>query len=106
MWKKTHPTPAPTSSQGSAWHAVSITSSRPYCKAAHALSTFRFLSAEAPRLPLAQCPIPHTCACTYKHHADRRKAPRRELEVTGLRRQAYTGPERRTTQTRRKNDEL
>jgi len=37
----------------------------------------RFLSDEAPRLPLTQCSAGASCSCAYKHHAARRGPPRR-----------------------------
>jgi hypothetical protein len=47
------------------------------CAAARQLKNVRALSAEAPRLPLANCDCPGTCRCTYRHHDDRRAGPRR-----------------------------
>jgi hypothetical protein len=37
----------------------------------------RFLSKEAPRLPLECCPSPESCRCTYRHFPDRRGGGRR-----------------------------
>jgi hypothetical protein len=69
-----------------AWHAVSVVPKGASCEAAHAVRGTRFLSAEAPKLPLAQCTTPKTCTCAYKHYADRRGPPRRKEEAVGLRR--------------------
>jgi hypothetical protein len=64
----------------------------------------RFLSADAPRLPLLACTSPETCHCVYRKYADRRAGPRRETESSGLRRSS-PNPERRISRGRRKTDE-
>ena len=55
----------------SEYHAVSIRYGARACEAAHALNGQRFLSAEAPRLPLEECDVPE-CNCRFTHHKDRR----------------------------------
>ena len=85
------------------WHAVSIVAKGASCEAAHSLRGKRFLSAEAPRLPLAQCTNSKSCICAYKHHEDRRGQPRRSDETAGLRRNAKVSEERRSTGDRRKS---
>jgi len=85
------------------WHAVSILPKGASCEAALAIRGTRFLSAQAPRLPLAQCTTPKTCTCAYKHHADRRGQPRRQDEAIGLRR-TKVEQERRAQSGRRKTD--
>ena len=85
------------------WHAVSIQPKGASCEAALALRGTRFLSAEAPRLPLAQCTTPKSCACAYKHFPDRRGQPRRKDEAIGLRRNKVE-QERRAQGDRRKTD--
>jgi len=86
------------------WHAVSIVPKGASCEAALALRGSRFLSKEAPRLPLEQCTTPKTCACAYKHHADRRGQPRRKDEAAGLRR-TKVDQERRAQGDRRRSDD-
>lgn len=88
----------------SPWHAVSIISTSGSCGAARALKGRRFLSADAPRLPLAECPLAATCRCVYRKHADRRSGPRREDEKTGLRRVPASEQERRRKRGRRSAD--
>jgi len=51
------------------------------CECAKAIGGKRFLSNEAPRLPLLQCPHPQTCTCQFKHHTDRRRQARRAEDV-------------------------
>ena len=59
------------------YHAVSVVSGPRACVAAKQLKNLRVLSADAPRLPLANCDSPATCTCTYRHHDDRRAGSRR-----------------------------
>jgi hypothetical protein len=66
------------------WHAVSVVGAPEACPAAGALRQQRFLSAEAPRLPLAECSSPGTCKCRYIHYTDRRAFLRREADRGGL----------------------
>jgi len=64
---------------GNRWHAVSIAAPANACGAARACKGKRFLSYEAPRLPLAECDA-ERCHCKYRHYADRRGGPRRAEE--------------------------
>ena len=109
MQKKPTRSTTPTGSAGplhrsTPWHAVSVVPGRWCCDAARGLGTGRFLSRDAPRLPLAQCLEPHSCSCAYKHHADRRGPPRRKDELSGLRRTGYVPNDRRVTRGRREDD--
>jgi hypothetical protein len=56
---------------GNTFHAVSIHPSKDGCLAAEAISGERFLSREAPSLPLESCTAT-SCNCRYYHHSDRR----------------------------------
>lgn len=72
-----------TSSSASAFKAVAIVCDDAIaCPAARALDGKRFLGAEAPKLPLPDCTT-DVCTCTFHHHPDRRKGPRR-AEETGV----------------------
>jgi len=62
------------------WHAVSVVEGPRACPAAEGLRNKRFLSDEAPRLPLPDCSSPWRCKCKYRHHADRRAISRRETD--------------------------
>jgi hypothetical protein len=95
---------AHVSRSASPWHAVSIVLCHPCCKAAGAASVTRYLSDDAPRLPLAACTTPDSCACYYKHYSDRRAQPRRRDELVGLRRKGYGAQERRRLRGRREDD--
>lgn len=63
----------------SPWRAVSIRSPGAACAAARDCAAKRWLSAEAPRLPLPGCDADR-CECHYRHHADRRAGPRRRFD--------------------------
>jgi hypothetical protein len=85
------------------WHAVSIVPRGHPCTAALALQKRRFLSRDAPPLPLRECTSPQICGCVYQHHEDRRAGPRRSSESTGFRGERPT-TERRAGRGRRKSD--
>lgn len=59
-------------------HAVSIERDLLPCKAVQDLGDQRFLSHEAPDLPLAGCDR-DKCTCRYLHHSDRRSNEERRL---------------------------
>jgi hypothetical protein len=72
------------------------------CKPAKRLRGKRFLTREAPRLPLRTCPEPANCPCRYQKFADRRSEDRRDIVSSG---RWYTGVERRRTNGRRADDQ-
>ena len=88
----------------SPWHAVSVATGNWCCAEAANLSGTRFLSREAPRLPLGDCSAPQSCSCSYKHHSDRRGLPRRKDDRLGLRRGGAVTDERRRERGRREDD--
>jgi hypothetical protein len=108
MWKKPGKTNTDkrvfSTARLNPWHAVSIETGPTSCSPARSLNTLRFLSPEAPRLPLTECPKPESCVCGYKHYADRRAHARRKEDRTGLRRLIIGEEERRTRQSRRSSD--
>ena len=62
------------------FHAVSIQPGIRCCHQARALQGQRFLSREAPPLPLKNCTC-GSCTCHYEHHEDRRARPRRARDM-------------------------
>src|SRR5512145_2515685 len=84
------------------WHAVSIVGGARACPAVTQLRAKRFLAAEAPRLPLAECTLASICRCTYRHYADRRATLRRAADRGMAGR--YLGVEKRSIPSRRKDD--
>ena len=88
------------------WHAVEIRNSRNACPACQAVAGLRFLSSEAPRLPVPGCLHSLLCNSVYVHHEDRRAGPRRNAEQ-GLPRMAAVPAgldERRIGRGRRASD--
>jgi hypothetical protein len=88
------------------WHAVEVRVSPKACPACRALAGKRFLSIDAPALPVKGCTQPPTCRAVYKHHDDRRGGGRREGELPfgGMAKGPPGGKERRTGRGRRSTD--
>ena len=59
------------------WKGVAILAEDSACAAAIQLRGKRFLSRNAPRLPLPECTRQDQCHCKYRHLRDRRGPPRR-----------------------------
>jgi len=86
------------------WHAVAIVPGATRCQAAEAAKGRRFLSAEAPTLPLRECDTA-ACTCKYRHYDDRRGTPRRSEEARGGGLRSRTGDgDRRANRGRRELD--
>jgi hypothetical protein len=85
------------------WHAVSIVSSGPACHQARSFARVRFLSSQAPPLPLKGCEL-RQCSCHYRHHEDRRRLARRAADVVAASGAYWRGPERRRSSGRRITD--
>jgi hypothetical protein len=103
IWKKSQPAAPVAPKPKAKWHAVSVSSEAGSCFPARLLKGQRFLSTEAPLLPLADCTQPASCSCTYKKFDDRRAGLRRSHEISGIRRPSPEH-EQRTTRGRRKRD--
>ncbi|HMN44246.1 MAG TPA: hypothetical protein PKE27_06730 [Povalibacter sp.] len=84
------------------YRAVSIVVGKNACAAAHRFKGMRFLSRQAPRLPLPTCDAAQ-CDCRFRHHADRRAGPRRRGEQ-GMMQPLWQGTERRRAGGRRADD--
>jgi hypothetical protein len=93
---------AKTSAAVEKWHAVSVVGGTRACAASLRLKGLRFLSAEAPRIPLGDCTMPGGCNCVYRHFADRRARERRVADrgLHGLPHRT----DRRGTPSRRASD--
>jgi hypothetical protein len=74
------------------------------CAAAHDLRKKRFLSKEAPSLPLSECGNRSACECTYKHHEDRRGKQRRKGEQSFTSTQKIPKIDKRQSRGRRNDD--
>jgi hypothetical protein len=84
------------------YHAVSIVPGAVCCAAARDLRTQRFLSKEAPPLPLKACTA-SGCRCSYRHFDDRRMKSRRASDRIGQP-PPFSGAERRAASGRRQTD--
>ena len=84
------------------WHAVSVKPGTGACAVASSGRSRRWLSREAPQLPLPGCNKPDTCRCTYQHHEDRRGEGRRAEDTDAFKRPPVVQVERRKHQDRRK----
>ncbi len=87
------------------YHSVTIKSLRSSCVTARALKDIRFLSREAPALPLEDCDVA-TCSCRYEHHPDRRGGPRRGAEMGAAKIPSMSGEEKRLERDRRSTSEV
>jgi hypothetical protein len=89
---------------GNPYHAVSIAPSLGNsCRAATRHAGKRFLSEEAPTLPLPECTAAQ-CTCRYQHHEDRRSGSRRSADVAGSAGRFWPGAEKRDGRGRRETD--
>lgn len=86
------------------WHAVCVDAKPLSCIAAQGLRGRRFLSTEAPSLPLKECPNRVSCPCTYRHHEDRRGKQRRRGPESFTSTQKVPTKERREARGRRADD--
>lgn len=83
------------------WHAVSVKPGSRACPAAVSGKNRRWLSRQAPMMPLPGCTQPDACQCTYQHHADRRGGGRRADEIDAFRPPMRVNQERRARRDRR-----
>jgi hypothetical protein len=78
------------------WHAVAVTTpAGTCCRASLQARKIRYLSSEAPPLPLSGCTQAKQCVCKYKHFPDRRAGPRRVTDS-----ERYKNALSRPTETR------
>ena len=75
------------------FHAVTVVAGPRACAEAKALAGQRFLSREAPSLPLRGCGSTQ-CECHYEHYDDRRKGGRRAHDL-GVSIDGYEGADKR-----------
>jgi hypothetical protein len=84
------------------WHAVTIAAPENACAAAQACKGKRFLSGDAPSLPLGKCDAKQ-CQCRYSHYDDRRGDSRRQ-DRKGAEQQGRDQSNRRQSRGRRASD--
>ena len=85
---------APAVAPRKSFHAVEIVAGDDCCELVNRYTGKRYLSGEAPALPLQGCTADE-CVCRYIHHADRRKRERRTSDIA-VTVDEYVGQERRT----------
>jgi hypothetical protein len=86
------------------WHAVSIKAGASCTQTALKYGGRRYLSREAPVIPLPTCDAKH-CRCRYVHHDDRRDdVDRRHRNVFDPNAQGAKGGDRRGSHGRRVTD--
>lgn len=86
------------------FHAVSIKAGPSCRRTAETYAGRRYLSAEAPSLPLPTCDS-RNCRCRYAHHDDRRAgADRRHRDVWSRNVALVKGGDRRSSRGRRATD--
>ena len=77
LWvKRTPPRRPGQADPDTRFHAVSISLASNACRSAKGLEGERFLSNEAPRLPLPKCDVKE-CQCRFVHYEDRRDEEKR-----------------------------
>jgi len=86
-----------------AYRAVSIGPKGQGCSAVEEISGKRFLSNDAPLLPLPECDNRDNCDCRYTHWDDRRQEEDRRSPVGGMSARLGDGEERRSKTDRRKS---
>jgi hypothetical protein len=92
--------PAPRTKEGGRFGAVQIRARLGACRAAQLLQGKRFLSKDAPSLPLRECSAAR-CSCTFSKLPDRRSDGRR-IETGGLHTTLFIAANRRTKRDRRR----
>ena len=81
------------------YHCVAVKIPYDACEAVMQLHGKRFLSVEAPQLPLASCN--QHCKCTFKHYEDRRQEDRRDaFNASGIH---FSGEKNRRLGSDRRN---
>lgn len=101
------PTPAAGAKKGNAaYHAVTVVPGPRCCDEARQLKGKRFLSREAPQLPLKDCGRAD-CTCRYEHYPDRRGGLRRVRDM-GVAVDGWIEEEKRkiSKRGRRKTDQV
>lgn len=92
-------------SRVASFHAVEVRSAGGACDAARAVRGKRFLSTEAPPIPLPSCKR-SACSCVYVHFDDRRSVQRRDVYLHKAYEVGERVEERRAKNGRRQSDRM
>ena len=79
--RKTEGKRAPVSTFGNLFHGIAIEPGSRACEAVRHVAGRRYLSEDAPRLPLDECQCVQDCRCVYRHFSDRRTDVRRDVDM-------------------------
>lgn len=79
--RKTEGKRAPIRTLGNLFHGIAIEPGGRACEAVRELAGQRYLSEDAPRLPLDECQCVQDCRCVYRHYPDRRTDVRRDADM-------------------------
>ncbi|EGM71696.1 hypothetical protein [Shewanella sp. HN-41] len=74
--------------EGHRFHCVSIVNKGHCCEQVNAITGKRFLSKEAPAIPMEECTMPH-CECRYQHFEDRRQSSNERRVDYGVTRELF-----------------
>ena len=94
--RKTEGKRPPLGALGNIFHGIAIEPGSRSCEAVRELAGKRFLSEDAPRLPLDECQCVPDCRCVYRHFSDRRTDVRRDVDM-GLPHRQVPGDKRAGT---------
>jgi len=95
---------AATQNTRNSYHCVEVRKGVRACKAAQDIGNIRFLSDQAPSLPVSGCTA-ETCTCSFIHHDDRREDDRRHPYGQLASIPPVISGERRSRSGRRKSQE-
>lgn len=73
----------PANKQAKSYHGISVHPCSHACGSVNKIKRKRFLSREAPTLPILGCGNPE-CTCTYTHYNDRRRLDEDRRFITGI----------------------
>lgn len=79
--RKTENKRDPLGTRGNIFHGIAVEPGSRACQAVRQLAGKRYLSEEAPRLPLDECQCVQDCRCVYRHFSDRRTDVRRDADM-------------------------
>lgn len=72
---------APISTMTNLFHGIAVEPGDGACQAVRSIEGHRYLSDDAPRLPLDGCQCVQDCHCVYRHYSDRRTEVRRDADM-------------------------
>jgi hypothetical protein len=71
----------PARAAGNIFHGIAVEPGDKACEAVRRIAGQRYLSEDAPRVPLDECQCVQDCRCVYRHFPDRRTDVRRDMDM-------------------------